>query len=209
MKNLTQTFLFIYSLVVTVIFIVCSVKLFNRLEIKKARFDEIEAQQIRIVEPDGTLRMVLSNHKKLPGIIIKGKEEPFERPQAGILFFNDEGSENGGLIFSGYKDENGNIKKSGGSLTFDRYGGNQELQLIGVNDSEYAFTGLIIRDSPPNEQGYRRIWLGKDNEETASLALKDKKGVDRIRLQVDKDGNSEIVFFDENGLEQRKLTPIE
>ena len=50
------------------------------------------AQRIDIVQPDGTLRMVISNHSKLPGIIVKGKEQAFDRPQAGMLFYNDKGT---------------------------------------------------------------------------------------------------------------------
>jgi hypothetical protein len=56
-------------------------------------------QRINVVEPDGTLRLVLSNHSRLPGVIVRGKERPFARPQAGMLFYNDEGTENGGLVF--------------------------------------------------------------------------------------------------------------
>lgn len=207
MKNLSQIFLVAYSLVITIVFVWCTVKIVNPKENTKAIFDEIEVKQIRIVEPDGTLRMVLSNHDKFPGIIVKGKERAFDRPQAGMLFFNDEGSENGGLIFSGYKDKNGKIKNAGGSLTFDRYGGDQELQLIGVHDSDDAFTGLIVNDSPPKENMYQRLWLGKDNEGTASLALKDGKGNDRILLMVDVSGNSSITFLDEKGNVQKKILP--
>lgn len=209
MKRLTQSFLIVYSLIVTIVFTWCSYNVFNQKKNSIVSFDEIEAKQIRIIEPDGTLRMVLTNHDMFPGIIVKGKEEAFDRPQAGMLFFNDEGSENGGLIFSGYMDTDGKVKNSGGSLTFDRYGGNQELQLIGVNDSDYAFTGLIIRDSPPNENGFRRIWLGKDNNGKASLALKDAKGNDRILLEVDANGNASIDFLDEKGNVQKKLTSID
>src|SRR5450432_581455 len=68
---------------------------------KKPRFDEIDVQRINVVEPDGTLRMVISNHARLPGIIVRGKEQQFARPQAGVLFYNDEATENGGLIFGG------------------------------------------------------------------------------------------------------------
>src|SRR5215469_6845215 len=65
---------------------------------------QIRVQRIDIVEPDGTLRMVISNKARLPGVIVKGREQPPEdRPQAGMLFYNDEGSENGGLIFGGHK----------------------------------------------------------------------------------------------------------
>jgi hypothetical protein len=60
-------------------------------------FDELQVQRIDIVEPNGTLRMVVSNHDRLPGVIVKGKETPpSDRPQAGMLFYNNEGSENGG-----------------------------------------------------------------------------------------------------------------
>jgi hypothetical protein len=43
-------------------------------------FDEIQVRRINIVEPNGTLRMVISNNR-LPGVIIKGKEQPpHDRP---------------------------------------------------------------------------------------------------------------------------------
>jgi hypothetical protein len=59
-------------------------------------------ERINIVEPDGSYRMVLSNRPRSIGPIYKGK--PFgyaggTRP--GIIFFNDEGTENGGLTFTG------------------------------------------------------------------------------------------------------------
>ena len=44
---------------------------------KKTKFDEIDVQRINVLEPDGTLRMVISNHARLPGIIVRGKERPF------------------------------------------------------------------------------------------------------------------------------------
>lgn len=52
-----------------------------------------------MVEPNGTLRMVVSNHDRLPGVIVKGKESsPSDRPRAGMLTYNNEGSENGGYL---------------------------------------------------------------------------------------------------------------
>src|SRR5438552_2410389 len=88
--------------------------------------DEIDVHRINVREPDGTLRLVISNRTRLPGVIVKGKEQPkVERPQAGMLFYNDEGSENGGLVFSGRRNANGDVMDSGGSLSFDQYGSNQ------------------------------------------------------------------------------------
>jgi len=54
------------------------------------QFDAITAQRINVIEPNGTLRMVISNRARLPGVIVKGKEQPkIDRPQAGMIFYND------------------------------------------------------------------------------------------------------------------------
>lgn len=202
MKNSIRYWI-IYSTVITWLFITVVVWLWYQSK-TGWKLDRITAQQIQIQEPDGTLRMILSNNHQFPGIIVKGREEEFNRPQAGILFYNDEGSENGGIIFSGYMDDDGKVVNAGGSLTFDRYGGNQELQLISVNDEENKFSGLIIRDSPPDSTGYRRIWLGKNNNGTIALELKDAKGRTRISLSVTAEGTADISTFDEAGNRMQK-----
>ena len=38
---------------------------------KTKDFDEINVKRINVVEPDGTLRMVISDHARLPGIVVK------------------------------------------------------------------------------------------------------------------------------------------
>jgi hypothetical protein len=43
------------------------------------QLDEVNVHRIDIREPDGTLRMVISNHARLPGIIAGGKESPPRR----------------------------------------------------------------------------------------------------------------------------------
>ena len=68
---------------------------------QKQKFGEIDVERINIVEPDGKLRLVISNRPRSIGPIYKGK--PFgyaggTRP--GIIFFNDEGTENGGLTLT-------------------------------------------------------------------------------------------------------------
>ena len=61
-------------------------------------------RRINIVEPDGTTRMILSNKADAPGLIIRRKEYPHpDRKSAGVIFFDDEGTENGGLIFGDLK----------------------------------------------------------------------------------------------------------
>jgi hypothetical protein len=105
----------------------------------------------------------------LPGIIINGKEQPFARPQAGMIFYNDEGSENGGLIFGGHRNAKGEVVDSGGSLSFDKYGANQIVQLLGVDDKEDRFAGLSVTDSLTGTENRRRIWIGRDEDGCPSV----------------------------------------
>lgn len=184
-----------YSGILTLVIAVVLLTGFSR----SSQFDEITVQRINIVEPDKTLRMVLSNHAKLPGIIVRGKEQEFDRPQAGMLFFNDEGSENGGLIFGGKIEKNGDVVNSGGSLSFDKYDANQIVQLIGVDDKEDRFAGLIVGDSQKEGKNTRRIWVGRDETDTASVALMDVDGKKRLLLEVEKNGNPRITFLDADG----------
>lgn len=168
---------------------------------------ELTVERINVVEPNGTLRMVISNHAKLPGIISHGKEQAFERPQAGMIFYNDEGSENGGLIFGGRRNEKGEVVDSGGSLSFDKYDGNQTVQLIGVDDKEDRLSGLIVSDSVTGTDGRRRVWVGRDESGIASVALMDPEGKKRIVMQVAADGSPSIVFLDKEGKLVQKLAP--
>ncbi len=164
------------------------------------RFDEISVHRINIVEPDGTLRMVISDKASLPGVIVKGKESPpRDRPQAGMLFYNDEGSENGGLIFGGHRNAQGQVADSGGSLSFDRYGASEVVRLIGVDDATDHLAGLNVWDSRP------RIWVGRGADGAAAINLMDASGRKRIALQVPAAGQPSLQFFDENGRLEKKL----
>jgi hypothetical protein len=195
---LGQRFLVIYSGVLTATLAVSMLTGFSRSPI--ATFDEINVHRINVREPDGTLRMVIADSAKLPGVIVKGKEQPkVDRPQAGMIFFNDEGSENGGLIFGGKRDAHGDVVDSGGSLSFDRYNANQVVQLLGVDDKENSMAGMAVSDSKENGNGYRRIWVGRSADGSALLSLMDAAGNKRIQMKVASKGTAEIDFLDANG----------
>src|ERR1051326_1760002 len=124
MAAIGQRLLLVYAVILTGAVIVLVLSAASSP--KANQFDEITVHRINVVEPDGTLRMVISNRARLPGVIVRGKEQPpSDRPQAGMIFYNDEGSENGGLIFGGHKNAQGEVVDSGGSLSFDKYDANQ------------------------------------------------------------------------------------
>lgn len=171
---------------------------------RNATFDELHVQRIDVVEPDGTTRMVLSNKNRLPPVVIKGQERPEmgePRPQAGLIFYNDEGTENGGLIFGGKRNEKGEIVDSGGSLSFDKYGAGQIVQLAGIDDKEDRFAGLGVSD------GKRRVWIGREGEGVASVALSGADGKKRIVMKVAPDGTPSLAFYDAQGHVLQELAP--
>jgi hypothetical protein len=172
------------------------------------RYDEIDVQRLNVREADGTLRMVISNHARLPGVIVRGQENPrVDRPYAGMLFYNDEGTENGGLVFGGHRAANGDVVDSGVSLSFDRYGAtSQFVQLAGVSDSKNHIVGLTFSDTDATGNR-RRVVIGPDKEGTASVSLMDRNGRKRIVLQVTSDGTPTISFLDADGKVLNQLGP--
>jgi hypothetical protein len=59
---------------------------------------------------------------------------------------NDQGDENGGLVFDGGM-KNGKLT-NGGSLTFDRWHQDQTLQLVSTEDGRDRRAGLVVNDRP-------------------------------------------------------------
>ena len=151
-------------------------------------------------EPDGTLRMVVSNHARVPGVMTRGTERPpVDRPYAGMLFYNDEGTENGGLVFGGHRNANGEVVDSGVALSFDRYGASSQfVQLAGVQDSRNHIVGLTLSDTDATGNR-RRVVIGHDKEGVASVSLMDRNGRKRIVLEVLADGTPSISILDAAG----------
>jgi hypothetical protein len=170
-------------------------------------FDEITVHRIRVVEPDGTLRMVISNYDGLPSNARGGRGQN-RRPGAGVLFYNNEGVENGGLIFGGRRDAQGKIIDSGASLSFDKYGaGGQMVQLAGVSDSANRFAGLRVNDTTIGGPNTNRVWVGNTADGAATVALTDSQGRRRIVMEVKADGSSSLTFLDATGKVVSQLLP--
>jgi hypothetical protein len=132
-----------YALATTAILVVLSLAAFRQ---QKTRFTEIDVERINIVEPDGKLRMVISNRPKSIGPIYKG--EPFGYPggtRPGIIFFNDEGTENGGLTFTGRKGPDGRIQASS-HFSFDQFNQDQILYFNYSEANGNRRMGLTIAD---------------------------------------------------------------
>lgn len=134
-----------YAIASTLALAVLSLAAFARQN-QKTKFDEIDVERINIVEKDGKLRLVISNKDRSPGPIYKGKAYGYaggNRP--GMIFFNDEGSENGGLGFSGRKLPDGTVDASTG-LSFDQFDEDQVLVLNYSDRRGRRNVGMSILD---------------------------------------------------------------
>ncbi|MFK2876638.1 hypothetical protein [Rhodanobacter hydrolyticus] len=237
MQPIGQRFLTIYAGVLTVVFAATVLSGFA-LAPRKLSLDELDVHRINVREPDGTLRLVISDAATEPGIIIKGKEYPHpSRKAAGMIFYNDEGTENGGLIFGGEKDKDG-TKESHGHLSFDAYEQDQTMALDSHQEKDGRYTKLQFNDYPdysildeiqlmdsikslPSDQQQtrmkaffaehggptKRMALGRDTDGSVQLAMDDLQGHPRIVMKVAKDGSPSLQMLDANGKVTGELVP--
>jgi hypothetical protein len=134
-----------YAVVVTVFLATLSLAAF-RQSAQKTRFTEIDVERINVVEPDGKLRMVISNQPRSIGPIYKGKPFGYSggtRP--GIIFFNDEGTENGGLGFSGHRRPDGTYVAQSG-FSFDQFDQDQILYFQYEDNNGQRRAGYTVAD---------------------------------------------------------------
>ena len=132
----------LYASLMTLLFAGLTVAAFQGQQ--KQKFTEIDVERINIVEPDGKLRMVISNRQKSIGPIYKG--EPFGYPggtRPGIIFFNDEGTENGGLTFNGQRRPDGTYQSNVG-MSFDQFDQDQVVVLNYADNNGTRRMGLTV-----------------------------------------------------------------
>jgi hypothetical protein len=199
------------------------------------RIDELTVQRLNVVDANGTLRFVLSNKDRMHPGVMDGVTINRPRPVAGMLFFNDEGDEVGGLTYSG-TDDNG--RRANAGIMFDQL---KQDQTIGISYSEnngQRSAGLQVWDRseqplsdliralndanalPEGPQrdaaikaarakapaGPRRVFVGKNTDRAATVSLADAHGKPRLTLTVDADGAARIDFLDADGKALRRLT---
>jgi len=112
-----------------------------------ARFTELDVERINIVEPNGNYRLVLANSARFPGLFMEGKEyKHHSRKAGGMLFFNDEGDESGGMTFSSSRD--GDNVSAGAGLMFDQYKQDQTVGVVYNEQNGRRQAGVRVWDRP-------------------------------------------------------------
>lgn len=236
-----QRFLCIYSGLLTAVFAVVVLCGFTTNR-RKASFDEIDVHRINVVEPDGTPRMILSNEESRPGSFFKGHEYPRpDRKGAGVYFYNNEGTEAGGLIYGSFLDKKGRIEEANVHLSFDQYNQDQIFAVDAGEERNETFSMIRMNDieddapiSDRLEASERiaklatadrkaawakfnemhpsmrtRVLLGRVNDKSAVLQLKDTEGRNRIVLKVAPDGTPSIQLLDASGHISKEISSVQ
>jgi hypothetical protein len=216
-----------YAALNTLIVVVLATAAFRQAAPQK--FEHITVQRMDIVDADGTLRMVISNKDRMHPGMMDGKMIDRPRPVAGLLFFNEEGDEVGGLSYTG-RDVNGRGRANSG-LMFDQFKQDQTVGLTYSETDGRRTAGLQVWDRPDTRLSElieklnaankiadaaekekaiaairasapaspRRLFAGKLPDKSATVALSDAAGKPRLKLTVDADGDPRIEFLDDQG----------
>src|SRR4026207_292946 len=118
----------VYAAISFLILAFLSVSAFTQ---SQQRIDELTVQRLNVVDANGTLRFVLSNKARMHPGVMDGVTINRPRPVAGMLFFNDEGDEVGGLTYTGTV-ANGQGRANAG-IMFDQL---KQDQTVGISYSE-------------------------------------------------------------------------
>ncbi|GGB06693.1 hypothetical protein [Puia dinghuensis] len=214
-----------YVAVLTVVLIGCIIAIIF-LARHGYQFGELTAQRINIVEPDGRLALVISDHARQHPGRIDGKDIPPRDRPAGLIYFNEEGDECGGYSWDGNKTFNSM------SLTADQYKNDQIMALDYEDDrgatpsrlygfrlwdrsdsftlgKQLAYIDSLRRlhDTSAYRAGMGflqkqvvdRLFLGRTPDGSTGLFLRDDKGIPRLRIYISKQNEPVIETLNEKG----------
>lgn len=197
----------------------------------QTRFTEIEVERINVMEPDGRHALVIANSERLPGVIIRGEEYPREvssgrERSSGIIYFNHEGTEAGGLAYGSESIDD--EVSAGGGLTVDRMNQDQVISMQYGEHGGRSMAALQVWDRPSEhmegtlelvmahqagdidreefqqrvaqevEGIAHRLVVGSVNR-TALVQLNDSQSRPRIRISVDTLDVPALEFLDADG----------
>ncbi len=169
--------------------------------------DRISARRIDIVDADGTIRMTLSGETPAP--IIDGIQYKRAFNVAGLILYDDKGSERGGF---GTADVEGGMAV----LALDH----PTMDAIGWRVSPDGSVAFSINQAPPlvrepalgnalvpGVSTPTRMQFTVAADGTPAVSLSDKNNKPRIRMTVTEEGFGSIQFLDAEGTVIHSITP--
>lgn len=194
---------------------------------RNATLDTLTVHRINVVDREGKLALVITNHDDFPAPVINGKVyQRSSGSENGLIFYNERGDEQGGLTWSGIKQADGTFQ-SDNTLSYDSVVTDQLLQVNDGNDNGKTYAYMTGWNRPafdvmlpviqqvenaktvaekraiiaahPELRAATRFLVGYDRANTAQVMLADDKGDPRIRMFVTAAGQAELQFLDADG----------
>lgn len=169
--------------------------------------DRISARRIDIVDADGTIRMTLSGATPPP--IIDGVQYKRAFNVAGLILYDDKGSERGGF---GTADVEGGMAV----LALDH----PAMDAVGWRVSPDGSVSFVFNQAPslvrepglggalvPGVQTPTRMRLSLAADGTPAVALSDRNDKPRLRLTVTEEGFGAIQFLNAEGQVVHTIAP--
>lgn len=193
------------------------------------KFEELTVQRLNVVDANGTLRLVLAGKDRMHPGVLDGKVIERARPVAGLIFFNDEGDEVGGLTVTGQ--ERDGVRRASALIAFDQLNQDQTVAMSYSEQNGQRSAGFTVWDRPDTPLSElieklnaanrltdaaardkavqaarasvppspRRLFVGKNPDRAAVVSLADAGGKPRLNLRVDAGGRAVIEFLDPAG----------
>jgi len=180
----------------------------------------LSLERLDIVSPEGKTVIAISNKERIAGPVVGGKTYPVatsdgREQMAGMIFFNQDGDEMGGLVFNSFRRPDG--KAAGiGHLSFDRFQDNQVLALQYKENAAGVQSGLTLYDRPANGHFKTSMDLideartatterrAEIQETLSSWRQNAELGVERVFVGS-KDDGAQLLLRDSRGRERARL----
>jgi len=185
------------------------VLVFSAFSEKEVKFDEITVERLNLAEKNGQLVAVLANRDRMPDPITNGKAFKTERPP-GMIFYNGEGDECGGLVFgasSGARARAGDRYGAYGGFSLDQYQQSQAIGLIYNDHSGTREVGLKVWDRPETAQSefiergeaIRKMPEGPEKQAARKTLSAANFSPTRIFVGKSKEREAKVTLYDAKG----------
>jgi len=183
---------------------------------KNLKLDELTLKKLNIIGEDGNLRMVLSNETRQHPGRMDGKDFPKRERPSGIIFFNNQGDECGGIIANVSSEKN--RTNSGMSFTMDNFHDDQVIQILNdetyENGSAKIQRGLTIKEFPIGSnivsrnakfEELEKIKDPKERDDKMNELWKKEGSKNRLFVGRNKNNDSGLFLYDTNGKPKMKI----
>ena len=174
--------------------------------VAKVDRERLIARRIDVVDSKGVIRMTLAGDAPAP--IVDGIEYKRHVPVGGLIIWDEEGNERGGIGF--------NSARSTTQLSFD-YAAQEAVAVLSREDGT---TEIVMKSLEPErripEFGNRRVPLTQGHERlrmrvgpsgAPEVLLADAQERPRVRLTVTAEGYGALEFLDAHGKVVQSLAP--